>query len=78
MRETSSQKYNLKLSYQQIHFGTEHFGNDFHTYSVIWTSSSIKFLVDGLEYGTDTGGYKQLKSIANAAYWAAGTNMVKR
>lgn len=31
--------------------------------------------MDGIEFGTDTGGYKQLKSIANAIYWESGTNM---
>lgn len=61
--------------YIQIHFGQEHFGNDFHTYSIIWTNSSIRFLVDGLEYGTDTGGYKNLQSIPNAIHWESGTNM---
>lgn len=40
----------------------------------MWTNSSIRFGIDGLEYGTDTGGYKQL-SIPYANYWESGTNM---
>lgn len=28
-----------------------------------------------MEYGTDTGGFKQLKTIPNAVYWEAGTTM---
>lgn len=59
----------------QVHFGSEHFGNDFHTYAIVWTNSSIRFSVDGLEYGTDTGGYKQLKSVPNSKYWEHGTQM---
>lgn len=65
----------LFLKRQQIHFGREHFGNDFHTYSIVWTNSSIKFSVDGLEYGTDTGGFKQLRTIPNAVFWENGGTM---
>lgn len=35
----------------------------------------MRFLVDGMEYGTDTGGYKNVKSIPNAIYWERGTNI---
>lgn len=59
---------------KSIHFGREHFGNDFHTYSMVWTNTSIKFAVDDLEFGTDTGGYKNLP-IQYANFWQSGTNM---
>lgn len=41
---------------------------------MIWTNMSIKFAVDDLEFGTDTGGYKNLP-IQYANFWQTGTNM---
>lgn len=59
----------------QIQIGHDHFGNDFHTYSIIWTNTSIKFIVDDLEYGSDTANFKKVKTLPNALYWESGSTM---
>lgn len=30
----------------------EHFGNDYHIYTLIWKSNEITMMVDGVDYGT--------------------------
>lgn len=66
-------EWNFSIDFQN-HIVREHWANDFHTYSIIWTNTSIRFMVDDLEYGTDTGGYKNLQN-QYAKYWQSGSNI---
>lgn len=50
----------------------EHFGNDFHNYSVTWTDSSIEFAVDEEVFGTSYDVYRDTEVGRSRFEWQSG------
>lgn len=63
------------FSNHQTTIGREHYGNRFHRYGITWTDKSITFTVDDVDYGINTGQFKNLMGVSNAAQWQRGNSM---
>lgn len=48
--------------------GSEHWGNQFHTYSLTWTDNSITLAVDGSPYAIINGGFNRNSASAMAPF----------
>lgn len=46
-------------------FKESHFGEDFHTYQMLWTNRSIELSVDGVTYGKIDGNFRDLARTNN-------------
>lgn len=44
---------------------SQHWGNQFHVYELVWTDNNITLAVDGQVYGLIDGGFKNDKRLAN-------------
>lgn len=44
-----------------------HFGEEFHTYELLWTNRSIELSVDGNPYGSIEGGFRNLARTNNVS-----------
>ncbi|XP_023301714.2 gram-negative bacteria-binding protein 2 [Lucilia cuprina] len=53
----------------------EHFGNDFHIYTLTWKSNEITMEVDGIKYGTITGNLEQLNTSNNFFFITFGVSV---
>lgn len=53
------------------------FGDDFHIFSMTWTSTSMTFAVDGLPYAVIDSGFHEIykKHVPYAASWQNGNKM---
>lgn len=54
---------------------SQHWGNQFHVYELVWTDNNITVAVDGHVYGVIDGGFKddeRLTNIEERQRWAEG------
>lgn len=63
--EISDDNYLQNLYHFQSTFKGSHFGEEFHTYELLWTDRSIEVSVDGISYGTIEGGFRDLARTNN-------------
>lgn len=52
----------------------EHFGHQFHVYTLVWSDTEISLKVDGQQYGKFVGDDFRINGPANAS-WRSGGNM---
>lgn len=53
-----------KHNFQQTS-STEHYGNDFHIYTLIWKSNEITMEIDGIKYGTITENLEEFNKFVS-------------
>lgn len=55
----------LKTIHLQNTFKESHFGEEFHTYQLLWTDRSIEMSVDDVSYGTIAGDFREVARTNN-------------
>lgn len=67
-----------RQSWMSGHVNDRHLGEEFHTYSLTWTTSSISVALDGITYASYNSLFKNQakdKNIASSAAWINGGTM---